>query len=70
LRSAPFACIGIVAAASAAAHYGNATDAIGRATISRWRALGLLNGILTYCTARPWHFKKPGFAWIQLVEIA
>lgn len=52
LRSAPFACIGIVAAASAAAHYGNATDAIGRATISRWRALGLLNGILTYCTAR------------------
>ena len=54
LRSAPFACIGIVAAASAAAHYGNATEAIGRATISRWRALGLLNGILTYCTARPW----------------
>eukprot|EP00434_Breviolum_minutum_P008923 symbB.v1.2.007862.t5/scaffold448.1/size203282/14 len=52
LRSAPFVCLGIVGAATAAVHYGNATDAIGRGTISRWRALGLLNGILTYCTAR------------------
>ena len=52
LRAAPFVCLGIIGASTVAVQYGNATEALGRATISRWRALGLLNGILTYCTAR------------------
>lgn len=50
LRSAPFICVGIVGAAGAAVHYGNTT--LNQGTITRWRALALLNGILTYCTAR------------------
>ena len=52
LRLSPFICLGLVGMASAAVQHLRATQTLDTATVRRWRALAVLNGILTYCTAR------------------
>lgn len=69
-RAGPLLCLGMVGMATAAVHYSKATDTIGHATIRR-RALGLLNGILTYCTARLFELIKGDYKpFIALEESA
>ena len=52
LRLSPFICLGLVGMASAAVQHFKGTQTLDAATVRRWRALAVLNGILTYCTAR------------------
>ena len=52
LRLSPFICLGLVGMASAAVQHFKATQTLNAVTVRRWRALAILNGILTYCTAR------------------
>eukprot|EP00927_Polykrikos_kofoidii_P023532 TRINITY_DN21651_c0_g1_i1.p1 TRINITY_DN21651_c0_g1~~TRINITY_DN21651_c0_g1_i1.p1 ORF type:complete len:565 (-),score=87.11 TRINITY_DN21651_c0_g1_i1:136-1806(-) len=50
LRFAPFLSVGIVAAGTAAVRFSR--HPLQQATVHRWRALALLNTVLTFCTAR------------------
>mmetsp|Transcript_68229 Transcript_68229/g.159949 ORF Transcript_68229/g.159949 Transcript_68229/m.159949 type:complete len:567 (-) Transcript_68229:95-1795(-) len=52
LRLSPLICLGLVGMASAAVQHFNRTETLDATKILRWRALAILNGILTYCTAR------------------